>query len=613
MRLIYNYEHKTYSIGGNIVKKLTSNELRKLYLDFWSERKHVIIEPAPLIPKDDNTVLFTTAGMQQLVSFFNEKEHQKGKMLTDIQRCVRTVDIDDVGDLCHLTCFEMLGAWSLGAYWKKESVKMTFEFLTNKKYLGIPKEKLYFSVFEGDSEIPRDIETYEAWCEAGADSTHIQFLSKKENFWELGTGVGPCGTDTEIFYDTGKEFCSDECGVACDCKKFIEIGNNVLIQFNKDIEGNITLLPKKSIDQGLGFERILMLLNGVDSAYDTDLFTYLKNKISELSGVNYEDNKKSFRIIMDHVRSATFILGNNSDIKPSNKEQGYVIRRLIRRAIRHLKKLGVSNNAIIELAKVVIDDYKEFYEDLYVNADSIFNRLSKEELAFNKTLQQGIKEYKKMIGRIDDNLITGKDVFRLFDTFGFPLELTIEIASEDGLKVDIENFYECYKEHQEKSRNGSEQKFKGGLASMGEIETKYHTATHLLNAALKQVLGNHVHQKGSNITNERLRFDFSHDIKMTSEEINKTEELVNNWINQAISVEKLQMKKDEAIKQGAEAQFIEKYENIVSVYKIGDVSLEVCGGPHVENTKELGKFKIVKEEASSSGVRRIKAKIENTN
>lgn len=613
MRLIYNYEHKTYSIGGNIVKKLTSNELRKLYLDFWSERKHVIIEPAPLIPKDDNTVLFTTAGMQQLVSFFNEKEHQKGKMLTDIQRCVRTVDIDDVGDLCHLTCFEMLGAWSLGAYWKKESVKMTFEFLTNKKYLGIPKEKLYFSVFEGDSEIPRDIETYEAWCEAGADSTHIQFLSKKENFWELGTGVGPCGTDTEIFYDTGKEFCSDECGVACDCKKFIEIGNNVLIQFNKDIEGNITLLPKKSIDQGLGFERILMLLNGVDSAYDTDLFTNLKNKISELSGVNYEDNKKSFRIIMDHVRSATFILGNNSDIKPSNKEQGYVIRRLIRRAIRHLKKLGVSNNAIIELAKVVIDDYKEFYEDLYVNADSILNRLSKEELAFNKTLQQGIKEYKKMIGRIDDNLITGKDVFRLFDTFGFPLELTIEIASEDGLKVDIENFYECYKEHQEKSRNGSEQKFKGGLASMGEIETKYHTATHLLNAALKQVLGNHVHQKGSNITNERLRFDFSHDIKMTSEEINKTEELVNNWINQAISVEKLQMKKDEAIKQGAEAQFIEKYENIVSVYKIGDVSLEVCGGPHVENTKELGKFKIVKEEASSSGVRRIKAKIENTN
>ena len=595
------------------MKKLTSNELRKLYLDFWSKKQHEIIKPAPLIPIGDKSVLFTTAGMQQLVSFFNDKEHEKGKKLTDIQRCVRTVDIDEVGDMCHLTCFEMLGAWSLGAYWKKESVKMTFEFLTDSKYLGIPKEKLYFSVFEGDNEIPKDIETYDAWCEAGADPTHIQFLSKSDNFWELGTGVGPCGTDTEIFYDTGKEPCSEKCCVGCDCKRFIEIGNNVLIQFDKEINGNISMLPKKSIDQGLGFERILMLLNGVDSTYDTDLFTNLKSKISELSGLEYEKNKESFRIIMDHVRSATFILGNNLDIKPSNKEQGYVLRRLIRRAIRHLRKLGISNNAIIELAKVVIDDYKEFYKELSINTESILSRLSKEEIAFNRTLQQGMKEYKKMIVGIDNKLISGKEAFKLFDTYGFPLELTIEIASEDGLKVDVEKFYECYKKHQETSRMGSEQKFKGGLATTGKVETMYHTATHLLNAALKQVLGNHVHQRGSNITAERLRFDFSHDKKMTKEEIDDTEELVNNWINQAILVEKLEMKKDEAIQQGAEAMFVEKYNDIVSVYKIGDISLEVCGGPHVENTKDLGKFKIVKEEASSAGVRRIKAVLENTN
>ena len=592
------------------MRKLTSNELRKLYLEFWNKNNHSIIEPAPLIPVDDNSVLFTTAGMQQLVSFFNKKEHPQGNMLTDIQRCVRTVDIEEVGDLCHLTCFEMLGAWSLGAYWKKESIKMTFDFLTNPNYLGIPKEKLYFSVFEGDNEIPKDIEAYEAWCEAGADPTHIQFLSRDENFWELGTGVGPCGTDTEIFYDTGKELCGAKCDVSCDCKKFIEIGNNVLIQFNKDSNGNISNLPKKSIDQGLGFERILMLMNGVDSAYDTDLFANLKAKITELSGIKYEENQKSFRIIMDHLRSATFILGNNLEIKPSNKEQGYVLRRLIRRAMRHLRSLGVSSDAITELAKVVINDYKEFYPDLEANKDSILNRLKKEENAFSKALQQGIKEYQKLINNIDNNLISGKDAFRLFDTFGFPLELTIEIASEDGLKVDVDGFNECYKEHQEKSRLGSNQKFKGGLANTGEIETKYHTATHLLNAALKQVLGDYVHQRGSNITAERLRFDFNCDHKMTDEEKKNVEELVNQWINESLEVTVQEMKKDEAIKSGAECMFIEKYPDDVTVYSIGNISKELCGGPHVKNTKELGIFKIKKEEASSAGIRRIKAILE---
>ena len=589
------------------MKKITSNELRKMYLDFWNKKQHATIKPAPLIPIDDNSVLFTTAGMQQLVSYFSDKKHPDGNMLTDVQRCVRTNDIEEVGDLSHLTCFEMLGAWSLGAYWKQESIKMTFEFLTSPEYLGLPTEKLFFSVFEGDNEIPKDMEAYEAWCNAGADPSHIQFLSKNENFWELGTGIGPCGTDTEIFFDTGKEPCSDHCDVSCDCKKYIEIGNNVLIQFNKDGNGNISNLPKKSIDQGLGLERILMILDGVDSAYDTDLFVNIKAKISELSGKKYEDNLNSFRIIMDHIRTVTFVLGDNLDIKPSNKEQGYVLRRLIRRSMRHLRNLGVSTNAITEIAQVVIDDYKDFYPELSTNADSILGRLNKEEVAFSKTLQQGMREYKKMISNIENDIISGEIAFKLFDTYGFPLELTTEIAAEDKLKVDVEGFNECYKKHQEKSRAGSGQKFKGGLATTGEMETKYHTATHLLNAALKVVLGGHVHQKGSNITAERLRFDFSHDAKMTDEEKKKTEDLVNSWIKMAVPVERIEKKKEEAIAQGAEAMFIEKYGDIVSVYKIGEFSMELCGGPHVSNTSELGEFHIVKEEASSAGVRRIKA------
>lgn len=589
------------------MRKMTSNELRNLYLEFWNKKGHTTINPAPLIPIEDNTVLFTTAGMQQLVSFFKEKEHKDGNMLTDVQRCVRTVDIEEVGDLCHLTCFEMLGAWSLGAYWKNESIKMTFEFLTSPEYLGIPIERLYFSVFEGDNEIPKDMETFKAWCDVGVDPSHIQFLPRSENFWELGTGVGPCGTDTEIFFDTGKEPCGEKCGVACDCKKYIEIGNNVLIQFYKDENGNITNLPKKSIDQGLGFERILMLMNKVDSAYDTDLFENLKIKISELSGKNYEDNKESFRIIMDHLRSATFILGNNLDIKPSNKEQGYVLRRLIRRAIRHLKKIGVEGNVVTDIAKVVIDDYKNFYPELLTNADSIINKLNKEEIAFSKTLQQGMKEYKKIVNGINNDLISGEIAFKLFDTYGFPLELTVEIASEDGLNVDVDGFNECYKIHQEKSRAGSEQKFKGGLSSEGEMETKYHTATHLLNAALKLVLGENTHQRGSNITNERMRFDFNCDHKMTEEEKKRTEELVNQWIKDDLLVSVEEMTKEKALKSGAECMFVEKYPDIVTIYSIGEISKELCGGPHVDRTGKLGIFSIVKEETSSAGIRRIKA------
>ena len=589
------------------MKKMTSNELRNLYLEFWNKKGHITINPAPLIPTEDNTVLFTTAGMQQLVSFFKEEEHKAGNMLTDVQRCVRTVDIEEVGDLCHLTCFEMLGAWSLGAYWKKESVKMTFEFLTSPQYLGIPAERLYFSVFEGDSEMPKDMETFEAWRNVGVEPSHIQFLPRSENFWELGTGVGPCGTDTEIFFDTGKEPCGEKCSVACDCKKYIEIGNNVLIQFNKDENGNITNLPKKSIDQGLGFERILMLMNKVDSAYDTDLFENLKTKISELSGKNYEADKASFRIIMDHLRSATFILGNNLDIKPSNKEQGYVLRRLIRRAIRHLKKIGVEDNVVADIAKVVIDDYKNFYPELLANADLIINKLNEEEIAFSKTLQQGMKEYKKIVNGINNKLISGEIAFKLFDTYGFPLELTVEIALEDGLDVDIDGFNECYKIHQEKSRVGSEQKFKGGLSSNGEIETKYHTATHLLNAALKLVLGKNTHQRGSNITNERMRFDFNCDHKMTEEEKMRTEEIVNQWIKEDLSVSVEKMTKEEALESGAECMFVEKYPDIVTVYSIGEISKEICGGPHVKKTGKLGYFSIVKEEASSAGIRRLKA------
>lgn len=588
------------------MRKMTSRELRKLYLNFWESKGHVVIKSAPLIPTDDNSVFFTIAGMQQLTPFFRGVNHPTGKMLTDIQRCVRTNDIDEVGDPSHLTCFEMLGAWSLGAYWKNESIAMTFEFIINPQYLGIPVEKLYVSVFEGDKEIPRDNEAYDAWIRAGVMPSHVRFLSREHNFW-AGDGGGPCGTDTEMFYDTGCAPCGSECGPGCDCHKYLEFGNNVLMQFNLNQDGTYSKLSQKNIDQGLGLERILLIMNGKDSAYDTDLFAGMKAKISELSNTTYEDNFRSYRIIMDHLRTATFILGDNEEIVPSNKERGYVLRRLIRRAIRHLHKLGIKETDVSEIAEVVIDEYSEFYPELLKNRESILSRLNKECVTFNRTLEQGLREYRKIVGGITDGRLSGEAAFRLFDTFGFPIEITIEMAQEDGIVVDEDAFKVCYKAHQDKSRTSSIGMFKSGLAENTEETIKLHTASHMLHAALRERFGESVFQKGSNITAERLRFDFSFERKLTAEEIQAIQNRVNEIIKMGLPVIREEMTYDAAKNSGAIGLFANKYGANVSVYTIGDFSKEICTGPHVTNTADLGEFQILKEESSSAGVRRIKA------
>lgn len=589
------------------MRSITSRELRKMYLDFWKSKNHKVIKCAPLIPEGDSSVLFTIAGMQQLTPYLRGEQHPKGRMLTDIQRCVRTNDIEEVGDPGHLTCFEMLGAWSLGEYWKKEAIDMTFEFITDPQYLGIPIDKLYVSVFEGDSEIPRDTEAANAWIKAGVNPSHISFLSREHNFW-AGDGGGPCGTDTEMFYDTGRKPCGENCGPGkCNCHKYLEFGNNVLIQLNLNEDGTYSELIQKNIDQGLGLERILLIMNGKDSAYDTDLYENLKAKISELTKTTYEGNEKSYRIIMDHLRTSTFVLADNVDIKPSNKERGYVLRRLIRRSIRHLKTLGAPENSLREIANVVVNDYCEFYPELLENKDSVISRLEHEEKLFNKSLDQGIKEYKKIVSRLCGKDISGDLAFKLFDTFGFPIELTEEMASEDGIKVDMEGFKECYKKHQENSRTSAANKFKGGLVEQTDETARLHTATHLLHAVLREMFGDNVMQKGSNINSERLRFDFSFDRKLTADEIAHINERVNEIIKADIPVIKEELPVEDAKNSGAIGLFNNKYGDIVSVYTIGDISKEICMGPHAKKTSELQYFQVIREEASSAGVRRIKA------
>jgi alanyl-tRNA synthetase len=588
------------------MKNITSRELRPMYLDFWTSKDHEVIKSAPLVPEGDSSVLFTIAGMQQLTPYLRGEDHPKGKMLTDIQRCIRTNDIEEVGDPGHLTCFEMLGAWSLGEYWKKESIDMTFEFITDSRYLGIPIDKLYVSVFEGDDEIPRDTEAANAWIKAGVIPSHVSFLSREHNFW-AGDGGGPCGTDTEMFYDTGREPCGEDCGPGCDCHKYLEFGNNVLIQLNLNEDGTYSELSQKNIDQGLGLERILLIMNGKDTAYDTDLYENMKAKISELTETTYAGNEKSYRIIMDHLRTSTFVLADNADIKPSNKERGYVLRRLIRRSIRHLKTLGSPENALGEIAKVVVNDYSEFYPELSEHKASVISRLEHEEKLFNKTLNQGIREYKKIVSRLHDKVIPGNLAFKLFDTFGFPIELTEEIASEDGIAVDTEGFKECYVKHQENSRTSAANKFKGGLIEQTEETAKLHTATHLLHAILREMFGDNVLQKGSNINNERLRFDFSFDRKITAEEIAHINERINEIIQADILVIREELSVEEAKNSGAIGLFDNRYGETVSVYTIGDVSKEICMGPHAKSTGELQYFQVAKEEASSAGVRRIKA------
>ena len=577
-------------------------EIRNKYLNFFKSHGHAVIPSAPLIPENDPSVLFTTAGMQPLVPYLLGEPHPAGTRLTDYQKCVRTNDIDEVGDNRHLTYFEMLGNWSLGDYFKEESIQMSYDFLT--KELRIPAEKLSVTCFAGDEDCARDEVTASCWKKAGIPEERIYYFGKDDNWWIAGE-TGPCGPDTEMFYDTGKPKCSPECNPSCGCGKYVEIWNNVFMEFYKDENGKYSKLKQHNVDTGLGLERMTMLLERKETPFETELFAPIMDKLVELQKV---DNIASRRIVAEHLRSSMMIICDGG--RPSNVDRGYILRRLIRRMVRHMNKLQISLDELSTLIDINVENLKEMYPALETNRDTIKTVILEEKDKFVKTLEKGEKEFAKEIETVKEqgqNIVPGKMVFRLYDTYGFPPEVTEELATENGMKIDKEEFEKLFKEHQEKSRAGSEQKFKGGLASTGEMETKYHTATHLLNAALKQVLGAHVHQRGSNITAERMRFDFSHPAKMTDEEKQKTEDLVNEWINQAIPVEHLEMKKEDAIKMGAEAMFIEKYGDIVSVYKIGDVSLELCGGPHVSNTSELGHFKIKKEESSSSGVRRIKA------
>ena len=577
-------------------------EIRNKYLNFFKKNGHVVIPSAPLIPENDPSVLFTTAGMQPLVPYLLGEPHPAGTRLTDYQKCVRTNDIDEVGDNRHLTYFEMLGNWSLGDYFKEESIQMSYDFLT--KELGIPVEKLSVTCFAGDEDCARDEVTALCWKKAGIPEERIYYFGKDDNWWIAGE-TGPCGPDTEMFYDTGKPKCSPECNPSCGCGKYVEIWNNVFMEFYKDENGKYSKLKQHNVDTGLGLERMTMLLEGKETPFETELFAPIMDKLVELQKV---DNISSRRIVAEHLRSSMMIICDGG--RPSNVDRGYILRRLIRRMVRHMNKLQISLDELSTLIDINVENLKEMYPALEANKETIKNVILEEKDKFVKTLEKGEKEFAKEVGQVKEqgeNIVPGKVVFRLYDTYGFPPEVTEELATENGMKIDKEGFDKLFKEHQEKSRAGSEQKFKGGLASTGEMETKYHTATHLLNAALKQVLGAHVHQRGSNITAERMRFDFSHPAKMTDEEKQKTEDLVNEWITEAIPVEHLEMKKDDAIKIGAEAMFIEKYGDIVSVYKIGDVSIELCGGPHVSNTSELGHFKIKKEESSSSGIRRIKA------
>ena len=585
-------------------------DLKETYLKFFESKGHKIIPSAPIIPENDPTCLFNTAGMQPLVPYLKGEPHPEGKRLTDVQKCFRTNDLDAIGDTTHHTFFEMLGNWSLGDYFKKESISWSFEFLTKK--LEIPVDRLAVTVFKGNDIVPADTESAEIWESLGINKNRIAYLGEEDNWWPNMELLGPCGPDTEIFYWRSEEPVPEKFNP--EDETWVEIWNNVFMQYNHEENNTFTPLKNKNVDTGLGVERVTAILEGLTDNYKSSVWKEIIEKIEEISGLQYENEEytRSMRIIADHIRAIVIIAGDDAGIKPSNTDQGYILRRLIRRTIRYAKKLNIDINSDWEqqLAELIINKYSKYYGELERNKADILETLKNEKIKFNRTLEHGLKEFEKVVKNIEGDTINKDIAFRLYDTFGFPIELTEELAGELGLKVDIEGFKQKFAEHQEKSRQGSTGKFKGGLASTGEMETKYHTATHLLNAALKKVLGPHVHQKGSNITAERMRFDFSHPAKMTDEEKKQTEDLVNEYIKMAIPVEKLEMKKEDALKMGAEAMFIDKYGEIVSVYKIGDVSLELCGGPHVKNTSELGHFKIKKEEASSAGVRRIKAILE---
>ena len=580
--------------------------LKDLYIDFFVSKGHVFIPSAPVVPENDPSVLFNTAGMQPLVPYLKGEKHPLGTRLCDYQKCIRTNDLDNIGDTYHHTFFEMLGNWSLGDYFKKEAITWSFEFLT--KVLNIPVERLGVTVFAGNDDIEEDKTSYEIWKSLGINEKRIA-KTKDDNFWIAGE-TGPCGPDSEMFYFRS----DDEIPEVFDPEddRWVEIWNDVFMEFYKDENGVISELPKKNVDTGMGVERTTAILEGVNDNYTSSIWKDVIEKIEEISSLPYEGNEKPMRIIADHIRTSVFILADYAFIKPSNTDQGYILRRLIRRTIRYAKMLNIDIDSNFEeiLANLIIDKYKKYYKELEENRNIVLEELKKEKIKFNKTLSKGLKEFDKMVSSLQDNKLNKDLAFKLYDTYGFPIELTLELAKEQKLEVDVDGFYEKFKAHQELSRKSSSGKFKGGLSNNSEIETKYHTATHLLNAALKLVVNKDVHQKGSNITEERMRFDFSCDHKLSEEEIKKAEDIVNAWINEGLDVICTQMNKEDAIKSGAECMFIERYPDVVTVYTIGDVSKELCGGPHVKNTKELGHFKIIKEEASSSGVRRIKAILE---
>ena len=652
------------------MKSLTANELRALFLRFFQEKGHQLIPSASLIPENDPTVLFTTAGMHPLVPYLLGQKHPAGTRLTDVQKCIRTGDIDDVGDPSHLTFFEMLGNWSLGDYFKKEMIPWSWEFLTGKEWLGIDPDKLAFTVFEGDEDCPRDEEAANLWRACGVKDDHLFYLPKEHNWWGPAGVTGPCGPDTEMFIIT-KEPCGPNCSPACKCGAYLEIWNDVFMQYNKQQDGTFIPLAQQNVDTGMGLERTICVLNGVKSVYETEIFARILGRIEELSGKKYipgDENTKAFRIIADHMRTSTFILGDPRGVSPSNVDQGYILRRLIRRAVRYGMSLGLQDGFTCELAKVIIDQYCEVYPELKDNSAFVLEQLKLEEERFARTLKQGEKEFEKVYNNTmntkallesilanenkvafaqemakikklrpspdmmpiieaanagDENalvaavearmasltVLDGRSAFKLYDTFGFPIEMTMELAAEKGLSVDKADFDERFKQHQEKSHQGAEQKFKGGLADNSEQTACLHTATHLLQAALRKVLGDEVHQKGSNITAERLRFDFTFGRKMTPEEVKEVERLVNVAIEAKVPVTLEEMTVAQAKEQGAMGLFESKYGERVKVYTMGEYSKEICGGPHASNTGDLVSFKIQKEESSSAGVRRIKATI----
>ena len=652
------------------MKQITSAQLREMFQKFMESKGHHRIQSASVIPENDPTVLFTTAGMHPLVPYLMGTPHPAGTRLTDVQKCIRTGDIDDVGDPSHLTFFEMLGNWSLGDYFKKEAISWSWEFLTSPEYLGLDKDKLAFTVFEGNEDCPRDVESHDLWRSMGVAEDHIFYLPKEHNWWGPAGITGPCGPDTEMFIIT-KEPCGPDCSPACKCGAYLEIWNDVFMQYNKQQDGSFLPLAKKNVDTGMGLERTICVLNGKKSVYETDLFERILGRIEELSGKKYQaddEHSKAFRIIADHMRTSTFILGDDRGVSPSNTDQGYILRRLIRRAVRYGMQLGMPEGFTAEVAQVIIDQYKDVYPELTRNSAFVLEQLKLEETRFARTLKQGEKEFDKvynnalntkallesilaagdkaafarelaqqkklrpspdMMPIIDAanagdeaalvtalqarmatlDTLDGRSAFKLYDTYGFPIEMTRELAAEKGLKVDEEDFAERFKKHQELSHQGADQKFKGGLADHSEETAKLHTATHLLHAALRKVLGDEVAQKGSNITAERLRFDFSFGRKVTKEELDEVEKLVNEAIAAKAPVVCEEMTVPEAKAKGAIGLFESKYGEKVRTYKMGDFSFEICGGPHAENTGDLGSFKILKEESSSAGVRRIKAVI----